>query len=152
MSSSNYTYRAAEILVNAQKICEDNQHAQFTPLHILAAMTPTEGKDGESIYLKALIERCRLDWQSFTRIVNKHLVRLPSITGSNLSAPLSDSICDVLINLDKIKGQQKDTSIGQDHILLSLLEDSSIKTIMKEAGVNIETLKAQVVKLKGFTR
>ncbi|GMF04838.1 unnamed protein product [Ambrosiozyma monospora] len=152
MDSSQFTDRALEIITNAQKICEQNQHAQITPLHILAAMTPTEGKDGESIYLKALIERCRLDWQSFTRVVNKHLVRLPSISGSNLGSSMSASTSNVITKAEKIKSQQKDTFIGQDHILLALLEDLSIKTIMKEAGVNIETLKAQVVELRGNQR
>ncbi|OBA13830.1 uncharacterized protein OGAPODRAFT_17485 [Ogataea polymorpha] len=114
-------------------------------------MTPMS-TDGEAIYLKTLIERGRFDWQAFERTVNKHLVRLPSVEGSNTEPSFSASAANIITNANKIKGQQKDSYIGQDHILLALLEDSTIKSILKEVNIKVDALKAQIQELRGNQR
>ncbi|KAG7814297.1 hypothetical protein KL921_000571 [Ogataea angusta] len=151
MDQSQFTDRALNIVTTAQKLCQQNNHAQIVPLHFLAAMTPMS-TDGEAIYLKTLIERGRFDWQAFERTVNKHLVRLPSVEGSNTEPSFSASAANIITNANKIKGQQKDSYIGQDHILLALLEDSTIKSILKEVNIKVDALKAQIQELRGNQR
>lgn len=53
---------------------------------------------------------------------------------------------------NKIKQQQKDSYVAQDHILLALLEDQSIKDIFKEAGMSVDTIKTQAIELRGSQR
>ncbi|KAH3664266.1 hypothetical protein OGAPHI_004618 [Ogataea philodendri] len=151
MDQSQFTDRALNIVTTAQKLCEQNNHAQIAPIHFLAAMTPMT-TDGEAIYLKTLVERGRFDWQNFERAVNKHLLRLPAVQGSNTEPSFSAAAASIITNANKIKAQQKDSFIGQDHILLALLDDSSIKSILKEVSISADALKAQITELRGNQR
>lgn len=58
----------------------------------------------------------------------------------------------MLTKANKIKQQQKDSYVAQDHILLALLEDQSIKDIFKEAGMSVDTIKTQAIELRGSQR
>ena len=95
MDSSQFTDKALEIITNAQQLCKQNSNPEMVPLHFLAAMTPSnvigEDKQAENVYLKSIIEGARFDWTPFERTVNRHLVRLPSVQGSNAQPTMSGS-------------------------------------------------------------
>ncbi|VEU20056.1 DEKNAAC100346 [Brettanomyces naardenensis] len=156
MDSSNFTDKALEIITNAQTLCQQNSNPQMVPLHFLAAMTPSnvigEDKQAESVYLKSIIEGARYEWTPFERTVNRHLVRLPSVQGSNAEPSMSASAAQIIKNAEKFKAMQKDSFIGQDHILLALLDDSTVKQICQECSMNPETLKTEITTLRGGSR
>ncbi|KAF6014672.1 hypothetical protein HII13_000469 [Brettanomyces bruxellensis] len=156
MDSSHFTDKALEIITNAQQLCKQNSNPEMVPLHFLAAMTPSnvigEDKQAENVYLKSIIEGARFDWTPFERTVNRHLVRLPSVQGSNSQPTMSASAAQIVENAEKNMKLQKDTYIGQDHILLALLDDSSVKGICQECGINPDALKQQVTTLRGGNR
>ncbi|ODV58723.1 chaperone ATPase HSP104 [Ascoidea rubescens DSM 1968] len=149
MESSNFTDRVLTIIENAQTIAQDQSHTQLLPLHVLAAMTEPE-KDGSPSYLKTIIEKSRFDWQVFLRTVNKNLVRLPSQSPPPDKITPSYSTAQVLQKAEKYKKSQKDSYIGQDHILLALLDDSQIAQIFKESNIsNLETIRNALLDLRG---
>lgn len=150
MDETQFTDNALKIITNATQLAKDNSHSQLLPLHFLAAMVPTD--DNATPYLKTLVQKARFEWPTFERVVNKHLVRLPSQTPAPDDVRPSYATGQVLQNATKIKAQQKDNYIAQDHILLALLEDSSIKDIFKEAGISVEALKNQAIELRGSQR
>ncbi|CAI5755868.1 unnamed protein product [Candida verbasci] len=152
MDETQYTDNALKIITNAQQIAKDQSNTQILPLHFLAAFIPVDDAEGTTLYLKTLIQKARLEWPNFERTVNKHLVRLPSQNPPPDELRPSYQAGQVLLNANKIKQQQKDNYIAQDHILLALLEDSSIKDIFKEAGINIEGIKNQAIELRGNQR
>lgn len=156
MDSSHFTDKALEIITNAQQLCKQNSNPEMVPLHFLAAMTPSnvigEDKQAENVYLKSIIEGARFDWTPFERTVNRHLVRLPSVQGSNSQPTMSASAAQIVENAEKNMKLQKDTYIGQDHILLALLDDASVKGICQECGINPDALKQQVTTLRGGNR
>jgi ATP-dependent Clp protease ATP-binding subunit ClpA len=98
------------------------------------------------------MEKGRFDYQLFERTVNKALVRTPSQNPAPQQINPSYALGEVLKKCSKIKQSQKDSFIAQDHILLALLEDSSIQTLLKEAGVTVEGLKQQALSLRGNQR
>jgi ATP-dependent Clp protease ATP-binding subunit ClpA len=151
MDETQFTDNAVNIINNANQMAKDNNNTQLVPLHLLASFVPT---DSETLtpYLKTLFQKGRFEWTPFERIVNKHLVRLPSQTPAPDTVAPSYATGQVLSNAVKIKAQQKDDFVAQDHILLALLEDSSIKDIFKEANVNIDSLKNQIIELRGTQR
>ncbi|ODV97141.1 hypothetical protein PACTADRAFT_48896 [Pachysolen tannophilus NRRL Y-2460] len=150
MDSTQFTDNALEIITNAKKLAEDFQHPQINPVHILAAMTPTD--NSPNVYLKTLIERGRFDWTKFERNVNSHLVRIAAQNPPPIDVQPSAAFAKVLQQANKIKAQQKDSFIGQDHLLLALLEDSTVERIVKDSGITIEALKTQVTELRGNQR
>lgn len=145
------TDRATKIIQDASKIAVDHSHAQITPLHFLAAMTPSD-EEGSTPYLKTVIEKARYDWQPVERLINRHLVRIPSQNPAPPQPDLSAAAQQVLQKAGKIKTKQKDSYIGQDHILLALLEDSSIQSLFKELSINVKTLENEVIAIRGNRR
>ncbi|KAK6462766.1 hypothetical protein DFJ63DRAFT_325610 [Scheffersomyces coipomensis] len=152
MDETQFTDNALKIINNASQLAKENSNAQIVPLHFLAAMIPTDDEANSTSYLRTLIQKGRFEWPAFERTVNKHLVRLPSQTPAPDDLRMSYAAGQVIQNAIKIKGQQKDSYIAQDHILLALLDDQSIKDILKEASVKVETLKAQAIELRGSQR
>ncbi|CAK7913355.1 heat shock protein 104 [[Candida] anglica] len=152
MDDSQYTDNALKIITNASKLAEENSNSQLLPLHFLAAMVPTDDEENSVPYLKTLIQKARYEWPTFERVVNKQLVRLPSQSPSPDQVTPSYAIGVVLKQASKIMKQQKDNYIAQDHILLALLDDSSVKAVFKEAGMNVDTIKQQVIELRGSQR
>lgn len=151
MDETQFTDNALKIINNATNLAKENSHSQLLPLHFLAAMVPTD--DENSIpYLKTLVQKARYEWGDFERTVNRHLVRLPSQTPAPEDIRPSYATGQVLTNATKIKAQQKDNYIAQDHIFLALLEDQSVKDILKECGIKPDVLKTQAIELRGNQR
>jgi ATP-dependent Clp protease ATP-binding subunit ClpA len=150
MEDSQFTDNAKRIIETAIRINKDNSHATLSPLHLLAAMT--ESEDGEISYLKTVVEKARYEWLPFERAINKHLVRLPSQTPAPAEPQFSPQAAKVLTNASEIKTSQKDSYIGQDHILLALIEDSSIQSLLKELSIPPKNLKAQIQAIRGNRR
>lgn len=151
MENTEFTDRALAIITQAQKLAEEHAHPQLLPIHLLAAFC-TKPEDGSVNYLQTLLEKGRFDYQLFERTVNKYLVRTPSQNPAPSQVTPSYSTGEILKKSQKFKLQQKDSFVGQDHILLALIEDSSIKPILTEASVTQEGLKQQILQLRGNQR
>lgn len=152
MDETQYTDNALKIITNATNLCKENANTQLVPLHFLAAFIPTDDTDGTTQYLKTLVQKARFEWPNFERAVNRHLVKLPSVSPPPQDVTPSYATGQLLQNANKFKQQQKDNYIAQDHILLALLEDQSIKDIFKEAGVKVDSIKTQALELRGNQR
>lgn len=152
MDETQFTDNALKIITNAQQLAKENSNTQLMPLHFLAAMVPTDDTENSTPYLKTLIQKSRNEWGPFERVVNKNLVRLPSQTPAPDDIRPAYATGQLLKHAEKIKAQQKDNFVAQDHILLALLEDSSIKAIFKEAGILTDNIKTQAIELRGDQR
>lgn len=145
------TDRATKIIQDAAQLAVDHSHAQITPVHFLAAMTPND-PDGSPSLLKTVVEKSRYDWQPLEREINKHLVRVPSQSPAPQQPEPSPAGAKVLNNAESIRQKQKDSFIGQDHILLALLEDSSIAQLFKGIQLSAEALQKQIQAIRGNHR
>lgn len=148
---TQFTERALTIITIAQKLAQDHQHPQLQPIHLLAAFIETP-EDGSIAYLQNLIDKARYDYDSFKRIVNKQLVRIPQQNPAPSQITPSYALGQVLQDAGKIQKQQKDSFIAQDHLLFALFNDKSIKDLFKEAQIDIEAVKQQALELRGNQR
>lgn len=151
MDETQFTDNALKIITNAQNIAKNNSNTQLDPVHFLAAMIPTDDED-LTPYLKTLVQKARAEWAPLERTVNLRLLKLP------LQQPPPDEIRplyqtgQMLQRAAKIKQQQKDHYVAQDHILLALLEDQLVKDIFKEAHIPIDSIKNMAIELRGDQR
>lgn len=150
MSDPNLTDRATKIVQDALELAKEHAHTQVTPVHLIAAMTPND-EDGNPSYLKTLCEQARYEFPPLERAINRTLVRLPSQSPAP-SPDFSSAVQSVLAKAAKIQKSQKDTFLGQDHLFLALLEDSTIKGILKELNYDPETLANAVQSVRGSRR
>lgn len=150
MEQPQLTDNVTRIFQNATRIATDHSHSMISPLHFLAAMTESEA--GDVPYLKTVIEKARYEWVPLERTINKHLVRLPSQNPAPPTPDLSSAAQKVVKNASDIKASQKDSFIGQDHILLALLKDSSIESLFKELSIPVSNLVTQIQTIRGNRR
>lgn len=149
MDDSSVTQNAINIISNANKTARENSHCELLPLHLLSGMISGNSSDEkENCYLKTIVENSKNDWLKLVRGVNKCIVRLPSQSSIPAELKPSFSLSNVFNEALKIKTMQKDTFLGQDHFLLALLEDNSIKEVFKNCEINIESLKSLIFTLR----
>ncbi|ANB12054.1 chaperone ATPase HSP104 [Sugiyamaella lignohabitans] len=151
MDQSEFTDRAIKIITDAVQIASDHGHAFVSPVHFLAAMTPDD-QDGTPSYLRTVTEKARYDWKPLERIINKHLVRIPSQSPAPPKPELTSQSANIIQSAANIRAKQKDTFTAQDHILLALLDDTSIQAIFKEVSIDIKALQSQVQAIRGNRR
>ncbi|KAK9459056.1 P-loop containing nucleoside triphosphate hydrolase protein [Lipomyces oligophaga] len=150
-SDYQFTDRAATILQESQRLAQEYSHAQLTPIHFLAAMAQPES-DGSPPYLRVVVEKARYEWQTLERLINKHLVRIPAQSPAPSDIRPSSATAKVLQGSSKVSKSQKDSFIGQDHILLALLEDPTVSSIFKEASMQTSVLQTAIQNIRGSTK
>lgn len=144
------TDNVTRILQNAARIATDHSHSLIAPVHFLAAMTESEA--GAVPYLRSVVEKGRYEWQPLERQINKHLVGLPAQNPAPPTPDLTPAAQRIVKKAGEIKTSQKDSYIGQDHLLLALLDDSSIVSLLKEVSIPANNLKTQVQAIRGNRR
>ncbi|ODV92402.1 hypothetical protein CANCADRAFT_48292 [Tortispora caseinolytica NRRL Y-17796] len=144
------TDRATKLISDAAQIATDHSHATIMPIHLLAALADSSGD--ETPFLKLIVEKAKYEWPPVERTVNKHLVRLPMQNPAPAEVTPSPQLAQVLQSAKKVKSKQKDSYIGQDHLLLALLDDPSIKALFQELSIAISSLEAAVDALRGSRR
>ena len=97
MDETQFTDNALLIIQRATELAKEGAHSQIVPLHFLAAMVPTDDENSTQ-YLKTLIQKGRYEWPDFERIVNRHLVKLPSQTPAPDDVRLSYAAGQLLTN------------------------------------------------------
>ncbi|KAK9333609.1 P-loop containing nucleoside triphosphate hydrolase protein [Lipomyces starkeyi] len=145
------TDRVTNILQESSRIASEYNHPQLTPLHLIAAMALPEA-DGSPPYLRVIVEKARYEWQGLERLINKHIVRIPAQTPAPDQITPSPAAAKVLQNANKVSKSQKDSFIGQDHLLLALLEDRSIQDLLKEANFRPDNLTNAIQNVRGNKR
>ncbi|KAK9359101.1 P-loop containing nucleoside triphosphate hydrolase protein [Lipomyces starkeyi] len=145
------TDRVTNILQESSRIASEYNHPQLTPLHLIAAMALPE-TDGSPPYLRVIVEKARYEWQGLERLINKHIVRIPAQTPAPDQITPSPAAAKVLQNANKVSKSQKDSFIGQDHLLLALLEDRSIQDLLKEANFRPDNLTNAIQNVRGNKR
>ncbi|AET41128.1 chaperone ATPase HSP104 Ecym_7290 [Eremothecium cymbalariae DBVPG len=148
VDETQFTDKALSLMVNAEQLARDHQHAQLLPIHLLAAFVEVP-QDGGAGYLQNLVEKARYDYDTFRRAVNKSLVRTPSQMPPPSQLSQGHGFASVIQNMLKIQKQQKDSFIGQDHMLFALLEDSSVIQIFKECSMEPDVIKQKALELRG---
>ncbi|KAK9370962.1 P-loop containing nucleoside triphosphate hydrolase protein [Lipomyces kononenkoae] len=145
------TDRVTSILQESSRIASEYSHPQLTPMHMIAAMALPDA-DGSPPYLRVIVEKARYEWQGLERLINKHIVRIPSQSPAPDQVTPSPAGAKVLQNANKISKSQKDSFMGQDHLLLALLEDRSVQDLLKEANMRSDNLSNAIQSVRGNKR
>jgi len=159
MSQPQFTDKAAEAFNQALELAQTYAHPQATPLHLaMALITPPSGPDmtanaaPPSILFKQVIEKANGDFQAFERGIKKSLVRLPS-QDPPPEPSLSPALSKAIREAQKLQKTQRDSFVAQDHLIAALSQDTTIKNLLKEAGIpNIDVLDKAIQAIRGTKR
>jgi ATP-dependent Clp protease ATP-binding subunit ClpB len=146
MQFDKLTIKAQEAVVRAQQNAQQHDHAEITPLHLLAALlAETDG------VVRPLLQKLGADPDRLTQITNSELERLPKATGTQTGA--SRSFNDVLNDAQKEADRLKDEYVSTEHLLLALAQvKSEAKEILSVNGVAHNSILAALKDVRGGSR
>ena len=115
LSLNQFTHKAQEAILGAQKLAEDKQHGKIDPEHLLLALLEQEGG-----MVPAILNRAGSDTDNLGRQLLNHLNRLPR-TGAPGSTPyVSKKLQAVFQRAEREAASLRDEFTGSEHLLIAL--------------------------------
>ncbi|XP_010537384.1 PREDICTED: chaperone protein ClpB1 [Tarenaya hassleriana] len=146
MNPEKFTHKTNEAIATAHELAMNAAHAQFTPLHLAAALI----SDSAGIFPQAVSSAGGENAaQSAERVIKQALKKLPSQSPPPDDIPASTSLIKVIRRAQAAQKSRGDSHLAVDQLILGLLEDSQIGDLLKEAGVAASRVKSEVEKLRG---
>lgn len=178
--SFELTDRAQRALSQSLQLARDYAHANLYPVHLALALL-TEQQDGangqsggapstpghtrpgtpaqqqhaaghQSLF-RSTLSKAGADPFRLEGALRDALRKIPTQSPAPDDVSLSSAASKLLKKAEELKTSQHDAYIAQDHLLLALLQDASIKPLLKEAGLaNDQLLKTAIVQSRGQRR
>mmetsp|Transcript_13579 Transcript_13579/g.17100 ORF Transcript_13579/g.17100 Transcript_13579/m.17100 type:complete len:869 (-) Transcript_13579:41-2647(-) len=144
MNGKQFTKQGEEIIQHSLALARENAHSQVTAFHVGVALF----EDESGIPFRTL-EAANAPAKEFLRNLRKHMVRLPSQSPPPNEVSASNSFYNILNTADKLRKDNDDTHIAVTHLLLSLIQEASVKPLVNEAGVQYSAIEKSIKKLHG---
>jgi ATP-dependent Clp protease ATP-binding subunit ClpB len=115
MAAPQFTHAAQEALAGAQTAAGTSQHAELSPLHVLAALLADRASTAGSILQRAGVDPARA-----AQVAHAELQRMPTVQGST-PQPGRD-IQQFLTDAQRAAQGMKDAYVSTEHLLLALAQ------------------------------
>jgi ATP-dependent Clp protease ATP-binding subunit ClpB len=146
MRFDKYTIKAQEAVVRSQELAQQRDHAELSPMHLLAALlAETEG------VVKPLLQKLGANSASIEQSVQQHLERLPRATGTQLG--MARATNDVFATAQKEADRLKDEYVSTEHLLLAISQvKSDARDLLNAAGVTHDAILNALKDVRGGQR
>jgi ATP-dependent Clp protease ATP-binding subunit ClpB len=146
MRFDKFTVKAQEAVVRSQELAQRMDHAELTPLHLLAALLDeTEG------VVQPLLQKLGANAASIKQQVQSRLERLPRATGTQLGMNRASN--DVFSDAQKEADRLKDEYVSTEHLLLALAQvKSDAKEVLTASGISHDAILAALKDVRGGQR
>ncbi|KAN0064206.1 hypothetical protein ACQY0O_003373 [Thecaphora frezii] len=157
--SYEFTDRAQSSVATAIQLAKDHSHAQVHPAHIALALLTDDTNNSQGVQstnensqslFKSICSKAGVDAKLFEEKLRTALRKLPQQSPPPDDMTLSSAASKVLREAENQKSTQRDSYIAQDHILLGLIQDATIKQALKDAGLaNEQLIKTAITQSRG---
>lgn len=145
MQFDKFTVKTQQAIATAQEIATNGQHANLTPLHLLAALL----QDDQNSIVLSVLDKVSANPGQIKSITQSELDRLVKVSGDNKLAA-DQSVNQVMFQANKERELLKDSFLSTEHLLLGLLEiDSTAKEILSVNNVKREEVLAALKNIRG---
>ncbi|MBI4084099.1 MAG: ATP-dependent chaperone ClpB [Candidatus Lambdaproteobacteria bacterium] len=134
MTLNQFTHKAQEAILAAQKLAEEKQHGKIDPEHLLLCLAEEQGG-----IVPAILEKAGTDLANLARQLRNHLERLPRTVTFGTAPYVSKKLQSVFQRAEREAASLRDDFTGSEHLLIALS--------MERGGEAYEILQA-----RGFTR
>ncbi|GAM23223.1 hypothetical protein SAMD00019534_063980 [Acytostelium subglobosum LB1] len=144
LNPDTFTDKTNKILLASQELARDKGNNQLTPQHLLQALLEDEDRLAATIFEKAGGDLNKIE-NGCKRLVTSLPVQKPP---PNDITPNSACL-NVLRAAAKNQKNNGDSHLALDHLILGLLEESSILSILGDAGAKKDQVQAAVKEVRG---
>lgn len=147
MNPDKFTHKTNESLAGAHELAMNSGHPQFTPLHIAVNLI----SDPNGIFRQAISNAGQSEGSAdaVERVMKQAMRKIPSQSPPPDEIPASTSLIKAIRRAQSLQKKLGDSHLAVDQLILSLLEDSQISDLFKEAGVSPSSVKNEVERLRG---
>jgi len=142
--SENFSEKVEKIILKSKELAQEANHIEIQPWHMFLALL--DDPDG---VLKSIITKSGGDSLMVERAIKRKIVQLPIQTPPPENITFSKTAYKVIQNAQKISSKNKDKFCTIDSLIIALVEFSDISSILKSSGIDVDTVKEQVKKLRG---
>lgn len=160
MNVDNFTERSQQTIAAAIQLARDHANAQVHPAHIASALLNegagpdgnAQGGQNNASLFASVIEKAGGDKVTVKRGLQKIIIRLPSQSPPPEEVSFTGTTLKVLREAIELQKTMHDSYVAQDHLLLALIKDSTIQSVLKEAGLTEAVVKTAVQQIRGNRR
>lgn len=146
MNGLKFTQKAAEALASAQESASEHSHQQLTPVHVATVLF----EDPEGLAKTAINKFSNEEtWRSVLRVLQRKVVRLPSISPAPDEVFASSELRKCLQQASKLQKKRNDSFLSVDVLLHAILGDKDVSAALAEAGVNKGQIETAIDNVRG---
>ena len=142
MNFNNFTIKSQEAVQEAVNLTQTRGQQAIEPVHLLAGVL----KVGENV-TNFIFQKLGMNAQQVTLVIDKQIDSLPKVSGGE--PYLSRESNEVLQRATQYSKEMGDEYVSLEAIILALLNvKSTVSTILKDAGMTDNDLRAAITELR----
>ena len=142
MNFNNFTIKSQEAVQEAVNLTQTRGQQAIEPVHLLAGVL----KVGENV-TNFIFQKLGMNAQQVTLVIDKQIDSLPKVSGGE--PYLSRESNEVLQRATQYSKEMGDEYVSLEAIILALLNvKSTVSTILKDAGMTDQDLRAAITELR----
>ncbi len=147
MNIEQFTLKAQDALQEASALAQQNDNAEISLAHILAALL--EQKDG---LVKPVVERIGVNVSGLLSETKDIIQKQPKVSG-NVQMALSAKVQKVLAKAEKHMADLKDQFLSVEHVLLAMSEsDDEVGDLLRRNGITKQSILESLKSVRGNQR
>ena len=136
------THASQEALQSGQTLATSSGHAEYSPLHLLAALTA----DSRSAASSAL-ERAGIDPRRVQEVARAELKRLPTVAGTQPRP--GQALSQIITDAERLAQSMKDQYTTVEHLLLALASTQTpAKSVLTTLGADERKLSKAIQEIR----
>ncbi|MCC2677773.1 MAG: transporter ATPase [Pseudobdellovibrio sp.] len=140
------TLKSQEAMQAAAKLAENSKHSVVEPEHLLFELLEQDGG-----FVPRLLEEVQLKPKPVLSLLSQRFNKFPKLAQASSHVFASNRLQKIFESSQKESKDNADELISTEHFFLAMLKssDSDLKSLFKEAGIQLKAIESALQKLKG---
>jgi ATP-dependent Clp protease ATP-binding subunit ClpB len=149
LSLNQFTHKAQEAILEAQRLAEARQHAKIDPEHLLLALLQQD-----SGIVRSILDKAGTDLENLTQQVTRFLDRLPRTGASGTTPYVSKKLQSVFQRAEREAASLRDEFTGSEHLLIGLALERGGEAfdLLTSRGINRQVALELIRSVRGNRR
>jgi ATP-dependent Clp protease ATP-binding subunit ClpB len=148
MDLNQYTQKAQEAILAAQRLAEERSHSQIEPEHLLLALLGQS--DG---VVPQVISKLGGNPASLATVVERDLRNKPQVYGTTTQVGLSRTLTDLFKHAESLAREMRDEYVSTEHLFLALADGRSpLNSFLAGYGITRDAILQALAQVRGSQR
>ncbi len=140
------TLKSQEAMQASAKLAENSKHSVVEPEHLLFELLEQDGG-----FVPRLLEEVQLKPKPVLALLSQRFNKFPKLAQSTSQVFASNRLQKIFESSQQESKKNADELISTEHLFLAMLKssDSELKSLFKEAGIQLKAIEDALHKIKG---